>query len=47
MGFGIIMQTENTVKKQNFITWIQAVPLFTKEQMALLKIFQKMLKQYF
>ena len=47
MSFSMIMQTENMVKNQTFVTWIQVVSLFTKEQMAFLKTSQKMLKQYF
>ena len=47
MSFGMIMQTENMVKNQTFVTWMQVVSLFTKEQMAFLKTFQRMLKQYF
>ena len=47
MSFGMIMKTKNMVKKQDFVTWIQTVSLFMKEQMAYIKTFQKILKQYF
>ena len=34
----------NMVKKQNYVTWIQTVSLYTEKQMIFIKILQEMLK---
>ena len=45
LNFGMIMENQNLVKMQNFITWIQTVSLLMKKEMIFTKMLQKMLKK--